>query len=54
MLLCVCGYYIHLLIEEFHVIFFKMQAQIELTSIAMSKNDPKITKLDKYDVEAKY
>lgn len=29
-----------------------MQAQIELTSIAMSKNDPKITKLDKYDVEA--
>ncbi|MGY5144163.1 MAG: hypothetical protein ACW9XH_06745 [Candidatus Nitrosopumilus sp. bin_32a] len=29
-----------------------MNAQIELTSIAMSKNDPKITKLDKYDVEA--
>ena len=29
-----------------------MKAQIELSSIAMSKNDPKITKLDKYDVEA--
>jgi len=29
-----------------------MNAQVELTSIAMSKNDPKITKLDKYDVEA--
>lgn len=29
-----------------------MKAQVELTSIAMSKNDPKITKLDKYDVEA--
>ncbi len=29
-----------------------MNAQIELNSIAMSKNDPKITKLDKYDVEA--
>ncbi|WP_179363545.1 hypothetical protein [Nitrosopumilus oxyclinae] len=29
-----------------------MNAHIELTSIAMSKNDPKITKLDKYDVEA--
>jgi len=52
MLLCVCGCYIHLLIDEFHAIFFKMNAQVELTSIAMSKNDPKITKLDKYDVEA--
>jgi len=29
-----------------------MNAYVELTSIAMSKNDPKITKLDKYDVEA--
>ena len=29
-----------------------MNAHIELSSIAMSKNDPKITKLDKYDVEA--
>jgi len=29
-----------------------MDSHIELTSIAMSKNDPKITKLDKYDVEA--
>lgn len=29
-----------------------MNSQIELTSIAMSKNDPKITKMDKYDVEA--
>ncbi len=30
----------------------KLKAQIELNSISMSKNDPKITKLDKYDVEA--
>jgi len=29
-----------------------MKAHVELTSIAMSKNDPKVTKLDKYDVEA--
>jgi len=29
-----------------------LKAQIELDSISMSKNDPKITKLDKYDVEA--
>ncbi|MEK0320695.1 MAG: hypothetical protein QQN61_06355, partial [Nitrosopumilus sp.] len=29
-----------------------MKAEIELNSISMSKNDPKITKLDKYDVEA--
>ncbi|MGY5147641.1 MAG: hypothetical protein ACW9W4_06560 [Candidatus Nitrosopumilus sp. bin_7KS] len=29
-----------------------MNTHVELTSIAMSKNDPKITKLDKYDVEA--
>jgi len=31
---------------------FTLKAQIELNSISMSKNDPKITKLDKYDVEA--
>jgi len=30
----------------------KLKAEIELNSISMSKNDPKITKLDKYDVEA--
>ena len=30
----------------------KLNAEIELNSISMSKNDPKITKLDKYDVEA--
>ncbi len=30
----------------------KLNAKIELDSISMSKNDPKITKLDKYDVEA--
>ena len=38
--------------NEFSANLFTMNAQIELTSIAMSKNDPKITKLDKYDVEA--
>ncbi len=31
---------------------FRLKAEIELNSISMSKNDPKITKLDKYDVEA--
>ncbi len=31
---------------------FKLKAKIELNSISMSKNDPKITELDKYDVEA--
>jgi len=30
----------------------KLKAQVELNSISMSKNDPKIPKLDKYDVEA--
>ena len=30
----------------------RLKAEIELNSISMSKNDPKITKLDKYDVEA--
>lgn len=29
-----------------------MKAQIDLTSISMSKNDPKITNLAKYDVDA--
>ncbi len=29
-----------------------MKTHVELTSIAMSKNDPKITEMDKYDVEA--
>ena len=38
--------------NEFSVNLFTMNSQIELTSIAMSKNDPKITKMDKYDVEA--
>lgn len=38
--------------NDFFVISFIMNAHVELTSIAMSKNDPKITKLDKYDVEA--
>lgn len=38
--------------NEFSVNSFTMNAQIELTSIAMSKNDPTITKLDKYDIEA--
>jgi len=38
--------------NEFFIKYLKMNAQIELSSIAMSKNDPKITKLDKYDIEA--
>lgn len=29
-----------------------MKAQIDLNSIAMSKNDPKLTQLEKYDVDA--
>jgi hypothetical protein len=29
-----------------------MRAQIDLNSISMSKNDPKIKQFDKYDVEA--
>ncbi len=32
---------------------FKLKTQIERSSISMSKNDPKITKLDKYDVDAR-
>ncbi len=31
---------------------FKLKAKIELNSISMSKNDPKITEFEKYDVEA--
>ena len=38
--------------NEFSAILFIMNTHVELTSIAMSKNDPKMTKLDKYDVEA--
>jgi len=38
--------------NEFSTILFIMNTHVELTSIAMSKNDPKMTKLDKYDVEA--
>ena len=40
---CLMNYLVNLL---------KLKAEIELNSISMSKNDPKITKLDKYDVEA--
>ncbi len=29
-----------------------MKAQIDLSSISMSKNDPKLTQLEKYDVDA--
>ena len=32
--------------------FLTLKAEIALDSISMSKNDPKITKLEKYDVEA--
>jgi len=38
--------------NEFSANLFIMNAHVELSSIAMSKNDPKITKLDKYDIEA--
>ena len=38
--------------NDFSSKLFTVNAQIELNSVAMSKNDPKITKLDKYDVEA--
>jgi hypothetical protein len=33
-------------------ILLKLKAQIELNSISMSKNDPKLTKFVKYDVDA--
>ena len=38
--------------NDFFTNLLSMNAQIELNSIAMSKNDPKLTRLDKYDVEA--
>ena len=31
---------------------FTLKAQIDLNSISMSKNDPKLTQLEKYDVDA--
>jgi len=49
--MCVTILHTHGLIN-ISVNLFKLKAQIDLNSISMSKNDPKITKLDKYDVEA--
>ncbi len=49
--MCVGILHTHCLIKIL-VNLLKLKAQIELNSISMSKNDPKITKLDKYDVEA--
>jgi len=49
--MCVVILHTHCLIN-ISVNLLKLKAQIELNSISMSKNDPKITKLDKYDVEA--
>ncbi len=49
--MCVGILHTHCLINN-SVNLLKLKAQIELNSISMSKNDPKITKLDKYDVEA--
>ncbi len=49
--MCVAILHTHGLIN-ISVNLFKLKAQIDLNSISMSKNDPKITKLDKYDVEA--
>jgi len=49
--MCVEILHTHCLINIL-VNLLKLKAQIELNSISMSKNDPKITKLDKYDVEA--
>jgi len=49
--MCVGILHTHCLINIL-VNLLKLKAQIELNSISMSKNDPKITKLDKYDVEA--
>ena len=49
--MCVEILHTHCLINIL-VKLLKLKAQIELNSISMSKNDPKITKLDKYDVEA--
>jgi len=49
--MCVGMLHTHCLINIL-VTLLKLKAQIELNSISMSKNDPKITKLAKYDVEA--
>jgi hypothetical protein len=49
--MCVAILHTHCLIN-ITINLLKLKAQIELNSISMSKNDPKITKLDKYDVEA--
>jgi len=49
--MCVAILHTHGLIN-ISVNLFKLKAQIDLNSISMSKNDPKIAKLDKYDVEA--
>jgi len=49
--MCVVILHTHGLIKIL-VNLLNLKAQIELNSISMSKNDPKITKLDKYDVEA--
>ena len=49
--MCVKMLHTHCLIN-ISINLLKLKAEIELNSISMSKNDPKITKLDKYDVEA--
>ena len=49
--MCVRMLHTHCLMN-ISVNLLKLKAEIELNSISMSKNDPKITKLDKYDVEA--
>ena len=49
--MCVEMLHTHCLINIL-INLLKLKAEIELNSISMSKNDPKITKLDKYDVEA--
>jgi len=49
--MCVEILHTHCLIN-ISINLLKLKAEIELNSISMSKNDPKITKLDKYDVEA--
>lgn len=49
--MCVGILHTHCLINIL-VNLFKLKAQIELSSISMSKNDPKITQLEKYDVDA--
>jgi len=49
--MCVRMLHTHCLMN-ISVNLLKLKAEIELNSISMSKNDPKITKLEKYDVEA--